>query len=163
MKLRDRKPAQFLMAFALSLIVTMVLITLISFLNRPLTGSNYKWFYVNGKEFDITYVVTSESQLMHGLMNTTITNSTTMLFEFGAPGDYPFWMYDTYSDLDIIWIDYGNAGGTVVYIAKNATNCFVKSECAVYDPGVVANYVIEAKAGFVGRNNISVGNRIVLR
>jgi uncharacterized membrane protein (UPF0127 family) len=163
MKLSSRKPARFVIVFGLSLFVAIAIIASVAFLNRSSSKSGYSDFYVNGRVFGITYIAANESQWLHGLMNTTVTNSTTMLFEFGTLGDYPFWMYDTYTNLDMIWVDYGSANGTIVYIERNATSCFVKSDCVVYDPGVDANYVIEAKAGFVERNNISVGDSIVLR
>lgn len=124
----------------------------------------YKTFTVNNATFNITALALNQSEWDHGLMNTTVTNSTIMLFEFNHSADYPFWMYDTYDGLDMIWVNYSYAKGygQVVYIAKNATSCFVASECAVYDPHALANFVIEAKAGFTERNGISTGQRLVL-
>jgi uncharacterized membrane protein (UPF0127 family) len=161
MKRRSGKSVRFVIV--LLVVVALAIIASVFFLGRSLKSRGYTRFYVNGREFGITYIAANESQWMHGLMNTTITNSTTMLFEFKKLGDYPFWMYDTYSDLDMLWVNYGSTNGTIVYIARNATSCFVKSECATYDPRVNANYVIEAKAGFVERNDIGVGDSIVLR
>ncbi len=124
----------------------------------------YKSFYLNGKGFNISYIAATQSQLLHGLMNTTITNSTIMLFEFPTPGVHPFWMYDTYANLDMIWVNYSTNSGTIVYIAQNATSCFILAKCLnqTYYPNVSSNYVIEAKSGFVVRNNISVGDKIIL-
>jgi uncharacterized membrane protein (UPF0127 family) len=147
----------------LFIVVAIAIIASVFFLDRSFRSDDYTMFYVNGKGFSITYIAANETQWLHGLMNTTITNSTTMLFKFDALGDYPFWMYDTYSNLDMIWVNYGSTNGTIVYIERDATSCFVASECAIYDPKVDANYVIEAKAGFVERGNISVGDSVVLR
>ena len=158
----DEKRMKIFIAFMLSLAIVLALLVASGFLS-PATTLAYNSFEINGEEFNITYVATNETQLMHGLMNTTITNKTIMLFVFKELGNYPFWMYDTYSNLDIIWINYAERNGTIVYIAKNATSCFVRSECVRYNPGTNTNYVIEAKAGFVERNNISVGDRIILR
>lgn len=125
----------------------------------------YKSVTINSDTFNITALELNQTQWEHGLMNTTVTNSTLMLFEFNQTADWPFWMYDTYTNLDMIWINYSylKGSGSVVYIAKNATSCFVASKCVVYDPETLANFVVEARAGFVSRNNISVGDRVTLR
>jgi len=154
---------QFFVVFALSLAIFLIFLVALVLLTPGTAPNLISGFSINGKEFNITAVATNEIQLTHGLMNTTITNMTIMLFVFHGLGDYSFWMYDTYSNLDIIWINYAERNGTIVHITKNATSCFVRSECVRYNPSTNANYVIEAKAGFVERNNISVGDRIILR
>jgi len=159
----NKKRMQFFVAFVLSLVIFIIFIAASVFLTLGTAPTPMSGFSINGKEFNITTIAINETQLTRGLMNTTITNKTIMLFVFSGLGDYPFWMYDTYSNLDIIWINYGERNGTIVYIAKNAISCFVRSECVIYDPSTNANYVIEAKAGFVERNNINVGDRIILR
>jgi uncharacterized membrane protein (UPF0127 family) len=125
----------------------------------------YTSFYLNGKSYNITAIAVTEAQQIHGLMNTTISNSTIMLFEFPVLGIYPFWMYDTYSNLDMLWLNASGGSGTVVYIESNATSCLVLAKCLnqTYTPNALANYVIEAKAGFVQRNGISVGDKITLK
>lgn len=138
-------------------------IALVLATNFAAGGINYKTFSVNNVTFNISSIAVTQSQLAHGLMNTTITNSTIMLFEFRTPGDYSFWMYDTDSNLDMIWVNYSAGIGKIVYIEKNATSCFVSSECAIYNPNATANYVIEAKAGFVNRNGIQLGEKITFR
>jgi uncharacterized membrane protein (UPF0127 family) len=98
-------------------------------------------------------------------MNATVTNSTFMLFYFGQPGIYSFWMKDTYSQLDIIWLNYSGSTGMakVVYVV-DAPPCVNyssdQSGCRIYTPSSEANYVLEAKAGFAERNNMTVGSSI---
>jgi uncharacterized membrane protein (UPF0127 family) len=92
-------------------------------------------------------------------MNTTVTNSTLMLFGFGAPGVYPFWMKDTYYPLDIFWI-YSQSGihGRIVYEVE-AAPCVSydpsQSSCLQYTPPAEANYVVEAPAGFLRAHNVT--------
>ena len=121
----------------------------------------------DGKSFSITLVESNESAWERGLMNASITNSTIMIFVFPKSAIYPFWMYDTYSNLDMIWLNVsGGAGeggaGRVVHIQRNATSCFDRNACVIYNPGALANYVIEAKAGFADRNGINTGDSVTL-
>lgn len=117
-------------------------------------------FTVNGKTFQITYVATDQSEWEAGLMNRKITASTTMLFIFPEPGIYPFWMYDTNSSLDILWLNVAGSTGKMVYIVAGAPSCYLPIGCPNYTPSAAANYVIEAKAGFAGENGVSVGTVI---
>ncbi len=121
---------------------------------------------MNGKRFDISLVAANQSSWAKGLMNATITNATMMVFVFPSLGIYPFWMENTYSNLDIMWLNVSGGSGNVVYLVRNATSCVGKSmgwcENNTYYPAAYANYVIEAKAGFAEANNISVGTRVGL-
>ena len=141
-------------------IVALVIIVAAAILFMPAaqtTQLGYNNFSVNGNSFAITYVQTTQAQWEQGLMNKTVTNSTIMLFVFPKLDYYTFWMFDTDYNLDMLWVNATGAGGRIVYIASNATSCFVASECAQYMPNKEANYVIEARAGFVKRNNINTG------
>ncbi len=124
------------------------------------TSFNKTYFLVNGKQFNFTYIAKNQSEWEQGLMNKSIDNTTTELFAFPTREIYPFWMYDTYSNLDMIWINGTENGGKVVYIVSNVPTCVVASECLTYTPNSLANFVLEAKAGFVQRNNITIGTTI---
>ena len=123
-------------------------------------------FGVSGKRFNITMVAANDTSRERGLMNTTITNGTIMIFVFQSPGDYPFWMKNTYSSLDMMWLDVSGDSGRVVYIANDTASCVGQSDawCAEheYDPRAPADYVIEARAGFARSNNITVGSQVTL-
>jgi len=93
-------------------------------------------------------------------MNTKVTNTTIMLFVFPAPGDYQFWMYDTNTSLDMIWVSATGNSGRVVYIVSSSQPCYTQSSCVIYTPTASANYVLEAKSGFVQANAIMVGTTI---
>lgn len=121
-------------------------------------------FTIGNKTYDFTGVATTLQEQEEGLMNATVTNSTFELFVFTHPAIYPFWMKDTYYPLDIIWIN----GNDVVYIV-NATPCVSYSpgqdNCTIYNnynEGYVADYVIEAQAGFANRTGIRIGSNIFI-
>jgi uncharacterized membrane protein (UPF0127 family) len=116
-------------------------------------------FTVNGKTYAFTYTATNSAQRAAGLMNKRVTNTTTMLFAFPSMGVYDFWMKDTNTNLDIIWIRATGGTGTVVYVYSGAQPCY-SLFCPNYGSSSLANYVIEAKAGFAEANGISVGTQI---
>ncbi len=123
----------------------------------PVTTPVPSAFFVNGKTFMITYTATTPAERQAGLMNREVTNSTVMLFVFPSAGVYKFWMYDTNTSLDMIWVD---ASGQVVYVNADAQPCYNLLNCPTFGPDAPANYVIEAKAGFAQSNGIQVGTAI---
>ena len=112
-------------------------------------------FTVDGRTYTFTYIATTQAEREAGLMNRKVTSATTMLFAFPSYGAWQFWMYDTNTSLDMIWVN--GTSGRVVYVVSSAQPCFDSSACAVYTPAVAANYVIEAEAGFAAENGIAVG------
>lgn len=125
----------------------------------PVTTRVPSSFSVNGRIYIFTYVATTEPERMAGLMNRTITNQTTMLFAFPSSGQWSFWMYDTNTSLDMIWVSANGSSGSVVYLVKGAQPCYNSQGlgCATYTPTSSADYVIEAKSGFADANGINVG------
>lgn len=150
---------------ALALVAAGLLLMLLALWLRtagPGAGPAYA-FSVNGRQFNISLVAANVSAQQKGLMNTSITNSTLMLFVFPGLGYYPFWMYDTYSNLDMMWLNVTGSSGRVVYLVSNAVGCFSASRCTIYYPNATADYVLEAKAGFARMNGIAVGTPVLLR
>lgn len=151
---------------AVILIVPLVLIGAYIFLSSiPSTpGANssihFANFEVNGKSFALTYLATNQSAQEKGLMNTKVTNDTTMLFVFAKPGYYSFWMFQVNSSLDIIWMNVTNGIGRVVYLVKSVPGCSVSVFCSTYQPTAEANMVLEAKGGFAAANSIDVGTTL---
>ncbi len=119
-------------------------------------------FTVDGRTYQFTYVATTQAERQAGLMNREITNSTTMLFAFPHFSTWSFWMYDTNTSLDMIWVNATGNSGRVVYVVTSAQPCFNTGGlgCATYTPAEKANYVIEAKAGFAESNGIVYGSTI---
>ena len=115
-------------------------------------------FTVNGKTYAFTFIATTQAEREAGLMNREVTNTTTMLFAFPSFGEWSFWMYDTNTSLDMIWVN--GSSGQVVYLVTSAEPCYNGASCAIYTPTAQANYVIEAKAGFAADNGVAVGSTI---
>jgi len=117
-------------------------------------------FTVNGRTYAFTYTATDNAQRAAGLMNRRVTNTTTMLFAFPSMGVYQFWMYDTNTSLDMIWINATGNTGRVVFVYAGAPPCNSQISCPTYGPSLPANYVIEARAGFAEANGMAVGTQI---
>jgi len=116
-------------------------------------------FTVDGKTYAFTYTAINNAQRAAGLMNKRVTNTTTMLFAFPSMGVYQFWMKDTNTSLDIIWISATGNNGTVVYVYSGAQPCY-SLFCSNYGSSAPANYVIEARTGFAKANDIKAGTQI---
>lgn len=76
-----------------------------------------------------------------------------MLFVYPGSALSPFWMKNTPTALDILFI---SSDKKIVFIAKSAVPF---SEEAI-DPEMPSKYVLEVKAGFVDRQHISVGDTV---
>ena len=126
----------------------------------PVTTGVPSSFTVDGKTYRFTYTATNEAQREAGLMNKKVDNNTTMLFAFPNLGYWQFWMYDTNTSLDMIWVNATGSAARVVYVVTSAPPCYDAAVCARYTPDAEANYVIEAKAGFASANGIVVGTTI---
>lgn len=97
-----------------------------------------------------------------GLMfRDTLAQNEGMFFVFDEPGQYGFWMKNTYFPLDIIWID---ENMRVVFIAKNVQPCLETEqedkECETYSPDRYAKYVLELNSGLSDKFGITVGKKV---
>ncbi|MDG6942449.1 MAG: DUF192 domain-containing protein [Nitrososphaerota archaeon] len=118
-------------------------------------------FTFNGKTFDFNFTATTQSERESGLMNRMVTGATTMLFAFPTYGKWAFWMYDTNTSLDIIWVNATGDSGQVVYLVASVPPCYNSGTCAIYTPTAEANYVIEARGGFAAANGLTIGSKIL--
>jgi uncharacterized membrane protein (UPF0127 family) len=153
--------------FAIAVIVVVGLILVYSIYqatNVPgtVTSQVPSGFTVDGRTYTFTYVATTQSERQTGLMNRKVTNTTTMLFAFPYPSTWTFWMYNTNTSLDMIWVNATVNPGRVVYVVTSAQPCYNPGGlgCTKYTPTEPANYVIEAKAGFAAANEIVNGTGI---
>jgi hypothetical protein len=86
-----------------------------------------------------------------GLMGRVLTDYLAgMLFIFESVQPQTFWMRNTPSSLDMMFVD---AGGKIVNIAAHTT----PMSDQLYSSAGPAKYVVEAKAGFVDRFGIRQG------
>jgi YVTN family beta-propeller protein len=82
-----------------------------------------------------------------------------MLFVFENEKVRSFWMKNTYVPLDMIFVD---SNFTIVDIERNARPCIENDSCQIYDSDYPAKFVLEVNAGFVEKNDISIGDRLSL-
>jgi len=78
------------------------------------------------------------------------------LFAFGSTGNHSIWMKDMSYALDIIWV---TEEGNIVHIEENVSpDSFPES----FSSPIPAWYVVEANAGFVTENNITLEDEMHL-
>lgn len=111
---------------------------------------------INNVEINLEIVGTSE-EMKKGLSGRIeLAENQGMLFIFGPPGFYSFWMKGMLFPIDIIWI---NENKEVVYIKENLQPC-VEEDCQLFTPDKKTKYVLEVKAGTVDRVNIKIGDEV---
>jgi uncharacterized protein len=93
-----------------------------------------------------------------GLMNRPpLPDDRGMLFPFEPPRPVAFWMKNTPSPLDIIFL----LNGEVKAIAANAPYC-ASDPCPTYSSNATVNQVIELRAGRAEELGIKVGDRLTI-
>jgi uncharacterized membrane protein (UPF0127 family) len=102
-------------------------------------------------------IADSLPERIKGLSDTPVLpDGVVKLFAFGAEGEHSIWMKDMNYAIDIIWVA---KAGNIVHIKQNATpETYPES----FASPKLAWYVIEASAGFVAKQNISVGDEVVI-
>lgn len=86
----------------------------------------------------------------------SIEDDEGMLFVFGGPRRYSFWMKDMRFPIDIVWI---GEDRRVVDITENLRP---ESYPAQYQPREPAQYVLEVNTGWARRHNIEIENEVIL-
>jgi uncharacterized membrane protein (UPF0127 family) len=157
-----RSPRYLIVIAAVAMMIVVAIYAISALLDTgSVTSPVPSTFTVNGKTYSFTYVATNDAERSAGLMNKKVTNTTTMLFAFPGVGVYQFWMYDTNTSLDMIWVSATGDNGTVAYVYADALPCYSYSGLTCPNYGAPpANYVIEAKAGFAAANGIVVGTHV---
>jgi uncharacterized protein len=120
----------------------------------PVSYEADKDLRVNGQVLKAE-VAKTQQQLARGLGGRScIGENQVMLFEFGSPGYYPFWMKDMRFNIDIVWLDQAHR---VVDIKKQATPASYPQRFTNHMP---AQDVLELKAGRAGQLGLSKGTAI---
>ncbi|MBP9836382.1 MAG: DUF192 domain-containing protein [Candidatus Pacebacteria bacterium] len=97
------------------------------------------------------------AERIKGLSNTPyLPEEVVKLFVFDSLGEHSIWMKDMNYAIDIIWVD---AENKIVDIKENATP---ESFPEAFSPKKDALYVIETKVGFVAKNNIKIGDEVLV-
>lgn len=111
----------------------------------------------NKKHVLVQYVFKTSDELQNGLMNKPMPlfENTVALFIFPELGPLSMWMHNTYAPLDMIFLDECKK---VLCLKKNATP--LSDE--MINCNKVVKYVLEAQSGYIVRNDIKIGNSIIL-
>lgn len=100
-------------------------------------------------------VVDTDRSRSLGLSGRKLMNSNEgMLFVFGAPGRYGFWMKDMLFPIDVVWI---NQDGVVVYVEPNLTPEFYPK---TFMNKPEASYVLEMNVGKAEQYGLFLGSKI---
>lgn len=91
----------------------------------------------------------------------SLGSSEGMLFSFDMPQSAGFWMKDMLFPIDIIWI----RDGQVVDLSLNAQPEPGKmdTQLKIYRPKSQIDTVLELQAGWVTKNNLSIGDEVKIR
>lgn len=132
--------------------------------NTEPTLEDWKLLYPDTVSVDIgsttvkASVADTLAERIQGLSGTPfLPDDVVKLFAFGASGSHSIWMKDMNYPLDIMWVD---LEGSIVHIEENITPDTYPESFSSPTP---AWYVIEANAGFVSLNNISLGDEVVVQ
>ncbi len=109
--------------------------------------------------FQVEIADTPELRQQGLMFREQLDKNNGMLFIFDEEGIYPFWMKNTLTSLDIIWM---NENKEIVYIEYNVQPCKEKV-CPNYNPNTEARYVLEINAGLSDEFNITLGNKLDFR
>ena len=128
--------------------------------NLPVT---WETLYPNTKPMQIGSTTVSASvaeswtERIRGLSDTPyLPEHVVKLFIFDSSGYHSIWMKDMNYSIDIIWV---SEEGVVVHTEDGAAP---ESFPAMFVPEVPAKYVIETAEGFVAKNNLNLGDVVVL-
>jgi uncharacterized membrane protein (UPF0127 family) len=126
-----------------------------------LTDSSFHQFAIGDNYYTFEVVNTSFGKTQ-GLSGRDEIGSDGMLFVFSRPDYHGIWMKDMKFDLDLIWI----LDVKVVDIAKGIPAPQTQEDALnlpIYRPKQKANLVIEVEAGFVERERVDLGAKLVYK
>jgi uncharacterized protein len=126
-------------------------------INGPQTGLRVERLSIatprGTRTFNVEMADTAESREIGMMWRTSVPRGTGMLFDFKAPQQAYFWMENTLSSLDIIYI---RSDGTIANIAANAP---ALSRAIIPSNGPILG-VLEIGAGEARRLGIVAGQRV---
>jgi len=114
---------------------------------------------INGKIINVE-IANTPSKITRGLMGRKeLDENSGMLFIFETENYQPFWMKNTLTPLDIIFV---NKNFEIVDIKKDFKPC-VQKDCESYLSKEPALYVIEVNSGWCNKNHVQLGDKVVVR
>jgi len=103
-------------------------------------------------------VADNDEKRTTGLMfREKLDENSGMLFIFDGESIRNFWMKNTLMPLDMIFLD---SNKKIVDIITNAIPCKA-DPCNFYSSESPSKYVVEVNSGYVKKNNISIGQKVI--
>lgn len=101
-------------------------------------------------------LVTTQSDLMRGLKyRDSLDQDAGMLFAYGKPGFYRYWMHEVKFPIDMMWLDRDHR---IVQLIHKVPPCAGPAEtCPVYGGDFEALFVLELNAGAAMKHNLKPG------
>jgi hypothetical protein len=106
-------------------------------------------------------LVTTQADLLRGLKyRDKLESDAGMLFAYGKPGFYRYWMHEVKFPIDIIWLDRQHR---IVQLVHKVPPCAGPAEsCPLYGGDFEALFVLEFNAGTAMKHNLKPGMVIEL-
>lgn len=102
-------------------------------------------------------LATTSEAIVKGLSGrTSLDHDKGLLFIFGAPARYRFWMPDMNFPIDILWL----GEDKVVDITQEVSNNFDPLNPIFYRPAQPVRYVLEVNAGFAESHKLKIGDSV---
>lgn len=101
-------------------------------------------------------LVTAQADLLRGLKyRDSLAQDAAMLFAYGKPGFYRYWMFEVKFPIDIIWLDQNRRIVQVVHKAPPCPGPDVS--CPLYGGDFESLFVVEFNAGTAMKHNLKPG------
>jgi uncharacterized membrane protein (UPF0127 family)/phosphatidylserine synthase len=137
------------------ILVFTILIALV--INIPVINENKACFSDNYC-VNVEIRNTPEGRELGLMFKDNLEENEAMLFIFDSPVEYAFWMKNMKIPIDIIFI---SADKKIVSVSQDAQPCNKPdTECELYYPVAQYLYVVETKANFSARHNLSMGQDV---
>lgn len=91
-----------------------------------------------------------------------LETNKSMLFVFEKEGYYGFWMKDMFFPIDIFWIKNGRVVDLEENVPVPTSSQYYNKKLSVYIPDMPARFVLETRAGFAKKNNITIGDKVTI-
>ena len=111
-----------------------------------------------GQIIQLEVAQTAEQQQMGLMHRPPLPADRGMLFPFNPPRQVRFWMENTPSPLDMVFLYQGE----VKDIAANVPSC-TKTPCPTYGPWTEIDQVIELRSGRAAELGLKAGDRVTIR
>ena len=120
---------------------------------------NYSQIKIKNKKIKAEVADNLELRLKGLSGRKSLCSNCGMIFVFERTDIYPFWMKEMNFPLDIVWIK----DKKIVEIVASAPTPEAAGQVMNYTPQAPADLVLELNAGFCEKNNIKVGDEVIIK